>query len=235
MSASSDSYIEWTEVDGVSGKFTFPPLYSLALTLLFAGPMEKFRGTQGKAATEELLDMDGKSWLPPPCIWEDRGDFDFSKFFSTVPFPPLCMHKTRTNFFAAFVTLYIRYDWLPYVQETNATFDLKDERFRNGLAPIDGSELVDPFYHEECVPGQYTINSLDDFSDTALDLEYSDNKQKQLNSTAHTELVKWNADADNCFHDYEQLAINKAARFQEIANAVHEKDPFAPTIDVYMR
>ena len=34
-------------------------------------PREGVRATQGKSAAEELLDWDGKTWIPPPVDWEE--------------------------------------------------------------------------------------------------------------------------------------------------------------------
>ncbi|TVY19377.1 hypothetical protein LARI1_G002306 [Lachnellula arida] len=34
-------------------------------------PREGVRATQGRSAAEELLDWDGKTWIPPPVDWED--------------------------------------------------------------------------------------------------------------------------------------------------------------------
>lgn len=97
---------------------------------------ENVRGAQGKSVAEELLDWD-KRWLPPPCVWEDRGGFDTS-----------------------FIPEYIRDDWLPNLTPGLVHFDLATDDFRFGRSAIDeAGKLADPIVHEDTLPGTCGIIS----------------------------------------------------------------------------
>lgn len=68
---------------------------------------EVVRANQGKDAAQQLLDWDGKTWLPPPLDWENDRSFDSSfvpayvrEWATTVrgKSPPICerpIHDTE--------------------------------------------------------------------------------------------------------------------------------------------
>jgi hypothetical protein len=95
---------------------------------------ENVRGTQGKDAAEELLDWD-KTWLPPPCVWEDRGSFDTS-----------------------FVPDYIRKDWQPNLTAGLVSFDMTAPDFKSGCSAVNNFRLDAPIIHEYTIPGMLHIS-----------------------------------------------------------------------------
>lgn len=58
---------------------------SITNSRLRSDKKESIRGTQGQDAKLELLDWENK-WLPPPVVWEDRGDYDACKYTSHCAF-----------------------------------------------------------------------------------------------------------------------------------------------------
>jgi hypothetical protein len=96
---------------------------------------ENVRGAQGKDAAEELLDWD-KSWLPPPCVWEERGIFDTS-----------------------FIPDYIRKDWQPNLAAGTVWFELDDPDFQLGRCIVNNKQLDDPPIHPDTTPGTLCVLS----------------------------------------------------------------------------
>jgi hypothetical protein len=94
---------------------------------------ENVRGAQGKGAAEELLDWD-KSWLPPPCVWEDRGAFDTS-----------------------FIPDYIRKDWQPNLAAGSVWFELDDPDFQLGRCIVNNKQLDVPLIHADTNAGMFCV------------------------------------------------------------------------------
>jgi hypothetical protein len=94
---------------------------------------ENIRASQGEDAKQQLLDWDGKSWLPPPVDWEgDRKAFDNS-----------------------FMDKYILEDWEPEVPRgPSAAIDTSDEKFGLGV-PIKNLGFASPIEHYLTLPGKY--------------------------------------------------------------------------------
>lgn len=97
---------------------------------------ETVRGTQGKDAAEELLDWD-QSWLPPPCDWEDRANFDTS-----------------------YIPDYIREDWQPNLPTGLVWFEPTDPKFRLGQCTVNNMVLDDPLVHSDTFPGMFANTRL---------------------------------------------------------------------------
>lgn len=110
---------------------------------------ENVRGIQGKDAAEELLNWD-KTWLPPPCIWEDRGNFDTS-----------------------FIPEYIRNDWLPSLAPGLVNFDLACDDFKSGRSAVNNVKLDGPVIHPNTLRGM-SNDSLAYFSCKEVTLPYHD-------------------------------------------------------------
>ena len=120
--------------------FDFSPHHSIDTfedrisdTGILEQPREIIRATQGKDATEHLLDWDG-SMLPAPCDWEtDRGVFDTS-----------------------FMPKYIK-EWqgsgIPC--GPSVMVDTNLEGFRSGKQPIDNHKLKEPIIQPDSIPGMH--------------------------------------------------------------------------------
>ena len=96
-------------------------------------PKEVVRAEQGKPAAEQMLDWDGKTWLPAPIDWEnDRGRFD-----------------------AQFVPSYIK-EWSASVPGgDDVQVDLASEEFQLGV-PLSNKVFMKTEYNFESFPSKST-------------------------------------------------------------------------------
>lgn len=93
-------------------------------------PREGVRATQGRSAAEELLDWDGKTWIPPPEDWEgDR---------------PAC----NTVFLPAFLA-----EWIGNCRKfPNRILDTAAEEFKNSV-PVKAGHFGEVIEQPDSKPG----------------------------------------------------------------------------------
>jgi hypothetical protein len=94
-------------------------------------PREGVRATQGRSAAEELLDWDGKTWIPPPVDWEEDR--------------PGCNTLWVPEFLAEWIGNCAKFP--------NRILNTSTEEFKNSV-PADRDHFAEPIVQPDSKPGK---------------------------------------------------------------------------------
>jgi L-amino acid N-acyltransferase YncA len=184
-------------------------------------PREIIRATQGKDATEHLLDWDGKM-LPAPCDWEtDRGIFDTS-----------------------FIPNYIK-EWqgngIPC--GPSVTVDTSSEGFRSGNQPVANDKLDDPVIQPDSIPGMPPSLSLPILpsimrewcANFLIDIDNSKDEYARMHQNSFIDALNYAKRVEKRQRNVQRAIMDSDTRLREIISRPPEVNPFSASTQMYLR